>query len=261
MLKGGIAVALTAEQKASYERDGFLIYGPILTPEELGLLRERIDALASGEGDEAQNVRVRLEAEAQQGGLQEVSRRDQVFQILGATRADPVIFRHAANPKILDIVQELLESSDIKFYADQTIMKPAYHGSPVSWHQDSAYWTNVEPPGLVSCWVALDDVTLENGCMMMIPGSHKLGLIEHRRDTFLHAQGLDLSKAVPVLMKAGSCSFHHSLTVHGSGSNQTPYRRRGLVTSYMRADTKWVGDPEKNPQFPLLRGREYPGCV
>ena len=254
-------MTLTAEQQAAFERDGFLIYGPILTPEELAVLRARIDALAAGEGDEAGKVRLRLEAAAQQGELQDVARRDRVFQILGATQADPVVFRHAANPRILDVLEELFGTPDIELFSDQTIMKPAHHGSPVSWHQDSAYWTSVSPPALISCWVALDDVTLENGCMHMLPGSHRLGLIEHRRamDSFLHARGIDLAQAVPVLMAAGSCSFHHSLTLHGSGPNRTPDRRRALVTSYMRADTRWVGDPETKPPFPLLRGRASPG--
>jgi ectoine hydroxylase-related dioxygenase (phytanoyl-CoA dioxygenase family) len=255
-------MALTAEQKTAFARDGFLIYGPLLTPEELEVLRTRVDALASGEGPVAQQVGVRLEEEAQRGGLQGVARRDTVWQITGATRHDPDIARHAANPRILDIVEALLGTPDIKLFADQTLMKPAFHGSPVSWHQDSAYWTTVAPPALVSCWVALDDVTPDNGPVMMVPGTHTLGIIDHeRRDAFLHARGVDLSGAVPVVIPAGACSFHHSLTLHGSGPNHTPYRRRGLVTSYMRADSTWVGDPANKPSFRLLRGREHPGCV
>lgn len=82
----------------------------------------------------------------------------------------------------------------------------------------------------------------------------------HERTDFLHAQGVDDSLAMPVVLSAGGCSFHHSLTVHGSGENRTAHRRRGMVTSYMRADSKWVASSEK-PDFLLLRGREYPGCV
>ena len=130
-------------------------------------------------------------------------------------------------------------------------MKPAFHGSIVSWHQDSAYWTSVSPPALASCWTALDDATEENGCMRMLPVSYKKGLWPHERiydksngDDFLHAQGVDVSQAVPIVLKAGSCSFHHSLTVHGSFENKTPYRSRGLATSYMRVDSKWVENSE-----------------
>ncbi len=254
-------MVLTAVQKASYVRDGFLLYGPILSAEALEALRTRIDALASGEHPNAEKIGVRLEAAAQSGELVDVPRRDKVWQLTNTHRSDEVIFNHARNPKILDIVAELLGTEDIKLFADQTLMKPAYHGSSVSWHQDSAYWTVIEPPALVSCWTALDDATEGNGCVRMISGSYHKGLWPYERRDFLHAQGMDESQAVPVVLKAGGCSFHHSLTVHGSGENRTPHRRRGLVTSYMRADSRWVGDQNKKPHFHLLRGREYPGCV
>jgi ectoine hydroxylase-related dioxygenase (phytanoyl-CoA dioxygenase family) len=256
-------MSVTEEQIARFQADGFWIYGPILTAEELATLQERIDALAAGEGPAAEKVGIRLEAAAQRGGLQEVARRDQVWQIMGATRHDAAIRRHAENPRILAIVAALLGTEDIKLFSDQTLMKPAFHGSPVSWHQDSGYWTSIDPPALVTCWTALDPATEENGCVRMIPGSHKHGVLPHERrdDSFLHAQGIDLATAVPVVLPAGGCSFHHSCTVHGSGPNQTPQRRRGLAVTYMRADSRWRGDPAQQPAYPLLRGREHPGGV
>ena len=242
---------LTDAQKLNYERDGFLIYGSILLEKELGDLRQRIDALASGEHCNAEKIGVRLEAAVQTGELQSVSRRDKVWQLLDPHLHDDMLFKHANNPKILDVVAELIGTEDIKLFHTQTLVKPAFHGSIVSWHQDSAYWTSISPSALVSCWTALDDATEENGCMRMLPGSYKKGLWPHERiydksngDDFLHAQGVDVSQAVPIVLKAGSCSFHHSLTVHGSFENKTPYRRRGLATSYMRVDSKWVENSE-----------------
>ena len=63
------------------------------------------------------------------------------------------------------------------------------------------------------------------------------------------------------VLTAGDCSFHHSLTVQGSGENPTPNRRRGLASAYMWTDSKWVGDEDKKQHFPLVRGRDYAGCV
>ena len=252
---------LTDAQKINYERDGFLIYGSILLEEELEGLRQRIDALASGEHCNAEKTGIRLEAAVQMGELQDIPKRDKVWQILDPHLHDDIIFKHANNPKILDIVAQLIGTEDIKLFHTQTLMKPAFHGSIVSWHQDSAYWTSVSPSALVSCWTALDDATEENGCVRMLPGSYKKGLWPHDRTDFLHAQGVDVSKATSVVLEAGGCSFHHSLTVHGSFENKTPHRRRGLVTSYMRSDSQWLGDIENKPNFPLLRGREYTDCV
>ena len=243
---------LTDTQKINYERDGFLIYGSILSEEELGGLRQRIDALASGEHCNAEKTGIRLEAAVQMGELQNIPRRDKVWQILDPHLHDDMIFKHANNPKILDIIAQLIGTENIKLFHTQTLMKPAFHGSIVSWHQDSAYWTSVSPPALVSCWTALDDATEENGCMRMLAGSYKKGLWPHEQiydksngDNFLHAQGVDVSQSVPIVLKAGSCSFHHSLTVHGSLENKTPNRRRGLAIGYMRADSKWVESPKK----------------
>jgi phytanoyl-CoA hydroxylase len=245
---------LTPEQIVPFHTDGLLIYGPLLLPEETAALGERIDELASGEGEAASRVAVRLESEARRGGLRGAARRDRVWQIVGATRHDPLIAAHARDPRILAIVAALLGTDDLLLYSDQTLMKPAWHGSPVSWHQDSAYWTNVAPPALVSCWTALDAATEENGCVRMVPGSHKDGVLAHTPDDegILHVQGVDVSRALPVVLPPGGVSFHQSCTVHGSGSNRTPHRRRGLVTSYMRADFEWHGDPAARPEFPRI---------
>ena len=202
-------MAVTLDQVTRFHEVGYWIYGPILTPEELEILQQRIDALAAGDGPAAEKVGIRLEAEAQHGGLRDVARRDQVWQIMGATRHDEAIRKHTCNPKILDIVAALLGTEDIKLFSDQTLMKPAFHGSPVSWHQDSGYWTTIDPPALVSCWTALDPATEENGCVRMVPGSHRRGVLPHRRggDGFLHVQGVDVSTAVPVVLPAGPFSL------------------------------------------------------
>ena len=87
-------VGLTAEQRARFERDGFLIYGPLWTADELETLRTWIDALASGSTPEAQRVGRRLEEEARQGGLQDVDERDRVWQLTGVTRQVPALLDH-----------------------------------------------------------------------------------------------------------------------------------------------------------------------
>ncbi|UVI28449.1 phytanoyl-CoA dioxygenase family protein [Paenibacillus spongiae] len=253
-------MGLSKEQLEQFQENGFLVIGPLLTEDELAALRSRIDALASGEDPLSARVGIRLEADAEK--LKQESKLNKVWQIMDASSYDETIARHARNPQILDIVEQLLGTSDIKLFGDQTLMKPAHHGSPVSWHQDSGYWTQISPPALVNCWTALDDATIENGCVRYVPGSHKRGVLEHHRenDGFLHVRDFDPNQAVPAEVPAGWCAFHHSCTIHSSGPNLSPNRRRGLVTSYMRADSEWVGAIGRKA-FPLVRGREYEGRV
>src|SRR5438876_843631 len=141
-------IAITTSSSMRVKPVGFRMFMEHLLscgPAQPGITRME---LAAGEGPDAEKVGIRLEAEAQKGGLQDVARRDQVWQIMGATR-DEQIWTHATNPKILDIIEALLGTEDIKLFTDQTLMKPAFHGSPVSWHQDSGYWTTIHPPALV----------------------------------------------------------------------------------------------------------------
>ena len=82
-------------------------------------------------------------------------------------------------PALVGLIRQLLQTPEVSFLQDQVPMKPAFHGSQVSWHQDSGYWMNIEPwldpPAIVTCWVAIDNVTEDNDCVRMVPGSHRHG--------------------------------------------------------------------------------------
>ena len=250
-------MALTPEQKNKFERDGFLVYGSILEEDELQTLSDRTDAIASGEKEIAGGY-IKLEAAAQRGELDDVKPIDRVWQIHDAFRSDDVIMATCSNPRILDVVEELL-GPNLKLFSDQTLMKPARHGSKIEFHQDSIYWP-IEPYELVSCWLAMDDTTIENGCMELIPGSHRWGIIPHRGDRRLSIDEKTSASAVPAEVPAGGCCFHHSLTLHRSQSNQSARRRRAISMTYMRAESTYMKDSEDS-DYPLLRGREFAGCI
>ena len=146
-------------------------------------------------------------------------------------------------------------------------------GTVTDWHQDSVAWPMFAPQNHVSCWVALDDATVDNGCMTVIPGSHKWGPIaSDYKDRFLSLP--HLAEPVPVELKAGHCMFHHGLNFHRTEANTTPNRRRGLALHYIDAQTSYLGivdeahreqvegTPRKgNTPFMHIRGKEFPGRV
>ena len=253
---------LTIEQKNYFETNGFLGYGPFLGPERVRQLGEAIDAIASGEIDYPPEL-IRWEPRREElAGTTE--RKNLVSQIRYPHRHVPLFFEHATDPAILDPVENLI-GPDIVLYNTQALLKAAFHATSQPWHQDSAYWP-IRPFDLVSCWIALDEATVENGCMHFIPGSHKLGLVQHKAGRVLsHASGgtaaavqeaeVDESQAVAIPAKPGDGSFHHCLTLHATSPNPTPHRRRAIISHYMPLDFSYIEPPEERPVFHIVRGR------
>ena len=252
---------LTQDQIDQFDRDGFIAVHNVLTPLELKALHVRMEDIGNEVVDFPQNC-VGLEPRVARGEVEaDPVRFNNVRKISNLTKYDPLFKEYSRHPRILDVVTSLI-GSDVKIFLDQTLCKPPRVGSAKPPHQDSAYWTRIDPPALVTCWMALDDSTEENGCMRFIPGSHKNGVIEHKRleDYRVEDEHIDYENEVPVTLKAGSCTFHHSLTMHRTDPNTSPNSRIGLTVAYMSAESKFVG-PGPKPDFDLVAGRAYEGCV
>ncbi|MGB0582111.1 MAG: phytanoyl-CoA dioxygenase family protein [Limisphaerales bacterium] len=227
-----------------YETDGYLVLDNLLPADHIAGLRSQMDDIAGGKTD-FPNANVEFEPGSQA-----------IRKINQCAENDPVFRAHAEHPAILDIVESLIGPA-IKLFASQCFMKPP-GGIEKRWHQDSAYFC-IEPMNLVTCWTALDDVTVANGGMWVIPGSHQKGLVEHarwqlgdREDKQVELPDNISQQAIE--MPAGSCSFHHSLLLHRSGPNRTDQPRRGLAVHYMAADCRWTDPSIPEPDYPLLRG-------
>ena len=251
---------LSEEQVAQYRRDGFIVVENLLSEPDLDTIRKRIVDIAEGRTDFPEKY-MEFEPDADR-----TRHLDNFRKLNHCAEFDQVFLDHARNPGILDVVESLI-GPDIKLMGDQFFLKPP-GGVEKTYHQDSPYFT-IEPMDLTSSWAAMDDVTLENGCLWVVPGSHKGGPLAHsqpwivgdREDKCVPDSAFDRSKEVSITMKAGSVSFHHSLLLHRSGPNNTQHRRRGLASHYMSARSRWTGPPEEMPEYPLMRGQEYPGCV
>lgn len=252
---------LTQEEVERFNKDGFLPMEDVLTPLEVQALHLRLEDIGNRVvkfPDEFVQIEPNVEAAEVEA---DPVRFNNVRKVWHLTRHDALFRSYARHPKILDVVRSLL-GPDLKIFVDQTLCKPPKVGSAKPPHQDSAYWTRIDPPNLVICWMALDDATEDNGCMRFIPGSHKLGVIEHKHleDFRVEDDKVDYGSEVSVPLKAGSCSFHHSLALHRTEANTSAERRIGLTVAYMSAQSKYVGEGEK-PEYDLVAGRAYEGCV
>ena len=164
---------------------------------------------------------------------------------------------------------------DLILWSSHLFCKPPGEGREVPWHQDGHYWP-IRPLATCSVWVALDDVTLENGAMGWVPGSHaSQRLYTHHTDSrgelalnqVLDSGQVDLDRARYNQLEAGQLSLHDVHLVHGSPPNRSPRRRAGLALRYMPSTSVFdrsISDPDIVVDFTtmpirLVRGRDRSG--
>ncbi|MDB6095372.1 MAG: Phytanoyl-CoA dioxygenase [Verrucomicrobia bacterium] len=160
----------------------------------------------------------------------------------------PAYRRAIVNPNLLRIVSQLI-GPDLTTNGNKLNLKLADGGSPVEWHQDWAFYPHTNDD-LLAVGVAMDDSSLENGCLMVIPRSHRGPLLDHHQDGgFIGAvSDPDFAPhgAIPITLKAGGVSIHHARTLHGSAPNRSPRARRLLLFQYCAADA-WPLLPGDHP--------------
>ena len=252
---------LDQDQIGQFEKDGYLVVEDVLSSAQTETLRKRTTEIGQKKVPFPEEL-----IEYEPGAEGDERDLEHVRKINCGAGVDSVLGAHSKHGAILQIIESLV-GPDIKLFGDQFFIKPP-GGIEKTYHQDSPYF-KIEPMALVTAWTALDEVTLENGCLYVIPGSHLGGPLDHsetwmvgdRQDKRIPDSALDRSRERPITMKAGDCSFHHSLILHRSGPNDTPHFRRGYATHYMSARSRWTGRPEEKPDYPLLRGFEFEGCV
>jgi phytanoyl-CoA hydroxylase len=236
---------LTSEQVEFFHENGYLQGPRILSDDQLVELRAALDRVLRGESEGKPEYIVGL-------GQKDDSDTKAVNQTVNAWCADPVFRRHIHNPAITTAVAQLLGTDEVRLWHDQVLIKPPGGGKVVPWHQDWMYWQMVDRPDMLTCWIPLTDATEQNGCMMFVPRSHKWGLFE-----FIDLGG-DMSKLLEVAQvpegekievvacptKAGYCTFHHSLTFHGTSINQTDKARSAVIAHYMSGDCRYTAKTE-----------------
>jgi ectoine hydroxylase-related dioxygenase (phytanoyl-CoA dioxygenase family) len=233
---------LTDEQVASFRRDGYLAGVQVLDDRQADLLCAELAGL--------------MDPASPAHGLfheyhsNESSNPDTVlFHALGAWRTAPGFHDVLWSPAFLMAASQLLEDA-VRFWHDQLFCKPAHHGGVVAWHQDYSYWTRTEPMQHLTCWIALDDSTRENGCLYYVPGSHRWKLLPvtglagdmNEIMTVLSPEQQKAFTPVAVELKRGQCSFHHPLMVHGSYENRSDRPRRATVLNVFRDGVRSASD-------------------
>jgi len=163
-----------------------------------------------------------------------------------------VIFRFAreiaGDPRVLDAVEPII-GPDIMIWSSSFLIKEPHSGSYVSWHQDLRYWGLEDHEAMVSAWLALSPVTMANGCMRFVAGSHKGPLVDHH-DTYgadnILTRGqeavieIDEGATRQVKLRPGQMSLHHGRLLHASAPNTSDERRIGYVMIFISPKNRQV---------------------
>ncbi len=242
---------LSAKQVAEFERDGCLVGGKVVNDADVEELRIELDRVIAthqaGGFAEGQPQPVMI---GNLGGKAD----SVVWQVVNIWEASPAFERLLYLPAVVDGLHQLTHHKNLQVWHDQIQFKPPKHGGINNWHQDAPYWPIIKPETPVTAWIALDDVDESNGCMWMVPGSHKWGnhikLLETNPQEKFFELGKDFVPPTdaeikkvelrPWPVKKGEVSYHHSMTWHGSHQNNSDRPRRAIAIHVMTGAAVYV---------------------
>lgn len=251
---------LSAEKVDAFHRDGFLAGVQVLDGRQVEMLCAELAELM-----EPSHPAHRLfhEYHSNESGNPNTI----LFHALGAWRTGPAFHDVLWSPAFLMAASQLLDGA-VRLWHDQLFCKPAHHGGVVAWHQDYSYWTRTKPMSHLTCWIALDDSTVDNGCLYYVPGSHRWDLLPitglagdmNEIMTVLDEDQKEAFRPVPIELKRGQCTFHHPLMVHGSYENRSDWPRRATLVNIFRDGVQSASDEPLLPGVPVIpKGRKVEG--
>lgn len=234
---------LTNENTGFYERYGFLIAPELVAPPDIDLLRKETTAIFRGERGQVEGL-LPVEEDASDSDVLK-----KYVAIHFPHKISDVIYQFLFYPKIVDILTRIV-SINLKCMQSMLFVKaPGKAGQ--SWHQDE-YYIPTRDRSLVGAWIAIDDATIDNGCLWIVPGRPRqiLARVPFQSDEFADVDCVDVSaiqagEFLPVEVKSGAVVFFNGYTLHSSLSNKTKGAFRSvLVNHYMSADSMLPWDQD-----------------
>jgi len=249
---------ITEQQWNDYASDGFLHLGKVLEMDELEALRQRADDLALGT---VKNPDVLMQLDT--GGAYEelpsaVASFDGgtvLYRKIQGLETDELFVRLVKNPLFLEIcASQYGRHAAISIFRAMVMNKPAGQGTVLPWHQDGGNVWALDRDPRVTVWVALDSATRANGCLEVIPGSHKLGLLSLYGSTVAKedvARHCPPERVQPLEVEAGHAVLLHNWLIHRSGVNPSLVPRRAFTVCYMDGRTQSI---LTGNHFPIVAG-------
>ena len=224
---------LTQLEIDTYNELGYIGVQNVLTSEEVQELRAVTDNLVE------ESRKITVSDEVFDLEPEHTPDSPKVRRIKSPISVHPIFDQIIRHSGILDIVAQLI-GPDIRTNGNKLNMKLSEVGSAVEWHQDWAFYPHTNDD-ILAVGVCLDDMTKENGCLLVVPESHKGPILDHHLDGYFAGavtdESFDDSDAKKIELRAGGVSIHHVRALHGSLPNTSSNQRRLLLFQYCAGDS------------------------
>lgn len=234
---------MTQKEKLFFKEEGFLVIEPFLTKGEVQFYSEIYNDFLNNKFDTS-------ELRSDLSGANDKSM-ELITQIMLPSKVQPNLLNHPMHKKAIEIAK-LLMGDDIVFDFDMLINKPPKTKKQTPWHQDAAYWIDLPDKRALSFWFAIDESTLNNGCMWYKPKSHLQPLKKHFQPVgggSLQCEGTE-QDSVAAPLQPGSCVIHQGHTLHYSRGNTTSHHRRAFILNFR---------PRKMVELERVQGFDHSG--
>jgi len=266
--------SLTEEEKEQYLRDGFLAKEGVLSPEQIEAVKAAFANLVATFGPDRERAELIQPSESRITSGALIQRRDSPFFFQLEKGQEPALDDLAAlelqvrkfmwfekeapifeellddDGPIASIVHDLIEDDPL-FYQSMALIKPPHIGATKPWHQDNAYFSVSPLESICGVWIAIDEATVENGCMHMLKGEHRNGGFyhEHKQDCEIDPNRLDLSKLKAVPLEPGGALFFTGMTPHETPPNRSSQRRCALQFHFRGSRSEILAGPDYDQLF------------
>ncbi|MBW2416269.1 MAG: phytanoyl-CoA dioxygenase family protein [Deltaproteobacteria bacterium] len=240
---------LSPQELDQYWEQGFVVCRGLIDGESLERWDRRFRDLVEGRVEAPRGMRFVRDVMIAKGAVEPASPLHAINKIL-AFEGDPVLFEYAKDPRVLERVRSVI-GRDVMTIVTNVIHKPPFVDARHPLHQDQYYFPLEPADRIIGTWAAVERATRENGCLSVIPGTHRQPVVKHSLPDweyvnahFYGIEDVDLDARVHVELEPGDCVFFHPCLFHGSGRNRTSGFRRAMVAHFASAHCAHTSGPE-----------------
>jgi len=268
MSESAVPNPISDEMLDHYWKHGYVVAPGLIGSEDLERWLDRLSQIVEGRVEPSEGMLVMRDVMVAKGAISPGEPLEAVAKIQDYEK-DPVLDSYTTHEKVLDCVERFI-GHDVQTIHTMLINKPPNVDGRHPLHQDLLYFPFRPPERIVASWTALERVTKENGCLVVLPGTHEGELIPHENPDFEFLNGgyfgarfeedeKDdvMERRVHLEMEPGDTVFFHPVLLHGSGRNRTQGFRRAISAHYTALDVEWAwATPEtfERRNYRIVRG-------